>query len=232
MQAAIQQNTDNAVSKTVNLLSSATVEDVDKVYRTAHELGCKGITVYRDGSRAGQTLSSAKPFETQMGSKDGPRPRCRVTSGSTYKSHTSCGTLFVTANRDDKGLCEVFANANKGGCPSQSEATCRAISAALRCGVNPKVMIEQLRGIRCLSTCVARKDRKEIDVLSCPDAIAKALEEALDGTSAAEGPKAPVGGPTCPKCKRPLIREAACWRCVCGESDCDPALLFSMARER
>jgi len=114
------------------------VDVVDKVYRTAHELGCKGITVYRDGSRAGQTLSSAKPLEPQAVSKEGPRPRCRVTTGRTFKFHTACGTLFVTVNRDEYGLCEVFVNVNKGGCPSQSEATCRAISTALRCGVNPR----------------------------------------------------------------------------------------------
>jgi len=161
--------------------------------------------------------------------KDGPRPRCRVTTGSTSKFHTSCGTLFVTANHDDRGLCEVFANSNKGGCPSQSEATCRAISAALRCGVNPRVMIEQLRGIRCLSTCVARKDRKEIDVLSCPDAIAKALEEALGGAAMSDRLPPQAGHLVCPSCHKPMYRDSSCWRCVCGYSDCNHMNLFTPA---
>ena len=73
-----------------------------------------------------------------------------------------CGTLFVTVNKDKNGLCEVFANLGKaGGCPSQSEAMCRAVSAALRCGVDPKVLIEQLKGIRCLSTIASRKTNKD-----------------------------------------------------------------------
>jgi len=77
-------------------------------------------------------------------------------------------------------ICEVFANLGKaGGCPSQSEATCRAVSAALRSGVDPAVMIDQLSGIRCLSAAVARKANKEVDVLSCPDAIARAIKEAM-----------------------------------------------------
>jgi ribonucleoside-diphosphate reductase alpha chain len=116
MQAAFQANTDNAVSKTVNLPAIATAADVDKVFRDAFAKKCKGITVYRDGSRSGQALSLAKPLEPPAVFKDGPRPRCRVTTGSTSKFRTACGTLFVTANRDDKGLCEVFANTNKGVC--------------------------------------------------------------------------------------------------------------------
>ena len=91
-----------------------------------------------------------------------------------------CGTLFVTVNNDEHGLCEVFANLGKaGGCPAQSEATCRAVSVALRCGVKPQVLIEQLKGIRCLSAISRRKGNKDIDVLSCPDAIARAIEHTI-----------------------------------------------------
>ena len=85
----------------------------------------------------------------------------------------------MTVNKDKSGLCEVFANLGKAGCPAQSEATCRAISVALRCGVEPDVLIEQLKGIRCLSAISGRKGNKDIEVLSCPDAIARAIEEAL-----------------------------------------------------
>jgi ribonucleoside-diphosphate reductase alpha chain len=217
MQAAFQANTDNAVSKTVNLPASATIEDVDKVFRMAFELGCKGITVYRDGSRAGQTFSGAKALLSCTGASGVPRPRGRVTSGQTFKFRMGCGTLFVTVNRDEKGLCEVFANLGKaGGCPSQSEATCRAISAALRSGVDPKVLVEQLRGIRCLSTARAKKNGGSVNVLSCPDAIAKAIEEAL-GVSDKREP----AGRACPDCGQPLLCEANCWVCKsCGYSKC------------
>ena len=129
-----------------------------------------------------------------------------------------CGTLFVTVNQDDKGLCEVFANLGKaGGCPSQSEATCRAVSAALRSGIDPQVMVDQLIGIRCLSTAVARKAKKEVDVLSCPDAIAQALEEALGVSETVEHPRYIK---KCPDCGQVLRFESGCDVCSCGYSKC------------
>jgi|WetSurMetagenome_2_1015567.scaffolds.fasta_scaffold10072_2 ribonucleoside-diphosphate reductase alpha chain len=218
MQAAFQANTDNAVSKTVNLPATATVHDVDRIFRMAFAKRCKGITVYRDGSRAGQTFSGAKALPSGTTATGAPRPRGRVTSGQTFKFRMGCGTLFVTVNRDEKGLCEVFANLGKaGGCPSQSEATCRAVSVALRSGVAPRQLAEQLRGIRCLSTARARKNGDSVNVLSCPDAIAKAIDEAL-GVS--DKPEA-AADRACPDCGQPLFCEANCWVCKsCGYSKC------------
>jgi ribonucleoside-diphosphate reductase alpha chain len=130
-----------------------------------------------------------------------------------------CGTLFVTVNRDADGICEVFANLGKaGGCPSQSEATCRAVSAALRSGVSPEIMIDQLSGIRCLSAAVARKTNREINVLSCPDAIACALKEAL---GQADTNLASPFRQTCEECGHSMRREANCVVCDnCGGSKC------------
>ncbi len=103
-------------------------------------------------------------------------------------------------------------------CPSQSEATCRAVSAALRCGVDPTVLIEQLKGIRCLSTCVARKDNKDIVVLSCPDAIARAIQEAMGGNG--DVPESVILNP-CPECGQSLRKEAGCLVCAnCGYTKC------------
>jgi len=219
MQAAFQEHFDNAVSKTVNLPANATAEDVDEVLRLAYRLHCKGTTVYVDGSRQGQTFSAAnnsKKSATPNGTT--PRPRSRVTSGQTFKARVGCGTIFTTVNRDDKGLAEVFAVLGKvGGCPSQSEATCRAVSAALRCGVDPAVLIEQLKGIRCLSTCVARKDNKDIVVLSCPDAIARAIQEAIGGNDEVED----IVLNPCPECGQSLRKEAGCLVCTnCGYTKC------------
>jgi len=223
MQSAFQENVDNAVSKTVNLPNSAGAAEVDKVFRMAFELGCKGITVYRDGSRSGQTLSTLNDKGvTASGSGPTPRTRSRVTSGQTFKFRMGCGTLFVTVNRDEAGLCEVFANLGKaGGCPSQSEATCRAVSTALRSGVSPKELIEQLRGIRCPSTAAARKSHNGIDVLSCPDAIARAIEEALGGSTSLDGAAEQPAGRSCPFCGQHMRREAGCFVCdSCLHNSC------------
>jgi len=217
IQAAFQEYTDNAVSKTINLLSDATAEDVDAAFRLTYELGCKGTTVYRDASRVDEEqMLSAYEKLTQT-----PRPRAHKTEGQTTKFRMGCGTLFVTVNKDKNGLCEVFANLGKaGGCPSQSEAMCRAVSAALRCGVDPKVLIEQLKGIRCLSTIASRKTNKNIDVLSCPDAIARAIEDA-SGEDCESVAILVVN--KCPDCGQPLQKEAGCVFCDndnCGFSKC------------
>ncbi len=224
IQSAFQAYTDNAVSKTVNLPAEASPADVEGVFRLAYELRCKGITVYRDGSRSGQTLSAAQVKDsTTILSESKPRPRTRVTRGTTTKFHMGCGTLFVTVNRDEAGLCEVFANLGKaGGCPSQSEATCRVVSAALRSGVQPQDLIEQLRGIRCLSAATARKNG-DANVLSCPDAIARAIAEAMEQGSDDEEHRRTecAAGRLCVACGHPLRREAGCFICDrCHESSC------------
>jgi ribonucleoside-diphosphate reductase alpha chain len=219
IQAAFQKYTDNAVSKTINLSSDAIIEDVDKAFRLTHKLNGKGTTVFRDGSRDNQVISTTKKIKSFNSENLLPRPRPRKTIGQTIKFRMGCGTLFVNVNKDDKGLCEVFANLGKaGGCPAQSEATCRVVSAALRSGVDAKVLIEQLKGIRCLSTITRRKDNKDIDVLSCPDAIARAIEEVLGDNCQ------PVGisqNNECPECHYPLRRESGCNVCDrCGFSKC------------
>jgi ribonucleoside-diphosphate reductase alpha chain len=219
IQAALQANIDNAVSKTVNLPADATVQDVEQVFRLAYQKGCKGVTAYCDGSRPNQVISATREHKSPSVAPSGPRPRPQATTGTTSKFRMGCGTLFVTVNKDDTGLCEVFANLGKaGGCPSQSEATCRTVSAALRSGVDPAVLIDQLSGIRCLSAAVARKANKEVNVLSCPDAIARALREAM-GT--ADNSSVSPFRQICEECGRPMRREANCVVCdFCGESKC------------
>lgn len=179
IQSAFQKYTDNAVSKTVNFSNSATRENVRDVYVLAYKLGCKGVTIYRDGSRDSQVLNIGA---VNNGKKEGlaektealvPRTRPEVTMGITEKVKIGCGNLYITVNSDENGICEVFTNLGRaGGCPSQSEATSRLISIALRAGVDVSEIIEQLRGIRCHSTL----RQKGLKVLSCPDAIGRALE--------------------------------------------------------
>ncbi|HBG25737.1 MAG: ribonucleoside-diphosphate reductase, adenosylcobalamin-dependent [Planctomycetes bacterium GWF2_41_51] len=219
IQAAFQENIDNAVSKTINLTEETDITEVDKIFRYAYQMGCKGITVFRDRSRDGQIISAVNkqpdvPLEMHL-----PRARPRIIKGTTIKAKTGCGSLFCTLNKDAKGLFEIFINLGRaGGCPSQSEATARILSIALRSGIKPQILIEQLKGIRCLSTMARKSTNPEIDVLSCPDAIARALEETLgDGfVSAAE-----IFIRVCPECNSLLRKEAGCNVCDnCGFSKC------------
>jgi ribonucleoside-diphosphate reductase alpha chain len=192
MQAAFQKYTDNAVSKTVNFPHSATPKDVEKVYILAHRLDCKGVTIYRDGSRDEQVLStgatekarkaqvtvaSASP---ELAEEKKPRSRPPLTHGVTQKIATGCGNLYITINEDEEGICEVFSTMGKsGGCASsQSEAVSRMVSLALRSGVSIDSIIKQVKGIRCPSPAWGEGG----SILSCPDAIGRALERyAKDG---------------------------------------------------
>lgn len=187
MQASFQEHVDNAVSKTVNFKKEATREDVMETYMLAYKLGCKGVTIYRDGSRENQVLSTTSKEEKGVASderinkKIKPRTRPEMTTGITEKVRIGCGNLYITVNHDENDVCEVFTNLGRaGGCPSQSEATSRLISIALRAGIDIKYIIEQLKGIRCHSTLRQKANNKDIKVLSCPDAIGKALERAVN----------------------------------------------------
>ncbi len=181
MQAAFQKSTHNAVSKTVNFPSDATVEDIRKVYILAHESGCKGVTIYRDKSRDEQVLNKTDiPTSEKKGQKTNiiPRPRPNVTFGTTTKIATGCGNLYVTINEDEQGLpFEIFMQMGKaGGCAmSQLEAIGRLLSLALRSGIETNSIIEQLRGIRCPSPSWEKGGR----IFSCSDAIARVIERRI-----------------------------------------------------
>ncbi|MEG2542020.1 MAG: vitamin B12-dependent ribonucleotide reductase [Christensenellaceae bacterium] len=235
MQAAFQKYTDNAVSKTVNFPSDATKKDVRRVYELADELGLKGVTIYRDGSRDAQVLNIGKVNKVQSDTEEeiadamnkvAPRDRPEVTQGITQKVKIGCGNLYVTVNYDENGICEVFTNVGRaGGCPSQSEATSRLISTALRSGIDVESIVEQLRGIRCHST--LRKG--DVKVLSCPDAIGRVLQTVAKMQDKDIAPlfiqdvEPPVkkDDTICPECGKKLEHEGGCNICrSCGYSKC------------
>lgn len=246
MQAAFQNYTDNAVSKTVNFPHNATKEEVAEVYTLAYKLGCKGVTIYRDGSREIQVLNLKKKEEPEAAQEAPdtvtlpvpgpvvPRPRPDVTQGVTEKVAIGCGNLYITVNYDENGICEVFTNTGKaGGCPSQSEATARLVSIALRSGLDVKTIIGQLRGIRCPST-IRQPGMK---CTSCPDAIARVIEKVVASkefqaagihTAASFAPVKPEEVPAaaahireCPECGAAVEHEGGCVMCRhCGYSKC------------
>ncbi|MFZ5447715.1 MAG: vitamin B12-dependent ribonucleotide reductase [Thermodesulfobacteriota bacterium] len=214
LQAAFQKYTDNAVSKTVNFPRQATAEDVREVYLKAFELGLKGVTIYRDGSREEQVLSFGGPKAKMQYIT--PRPRPERTMGVTELITTGCGKLYVTVNRDEYGFCEVFAQMGKtGGCASsQIESTGRLISLALRSGVKIDAIIKQITGIRCPSPCWTNGSQ----TLSCPDAIAKVLSHVAE-----VDPPAPTLATmgACPDCGGAMEHEGGCLVCrSCGFSRC------------
>jgi len=232
MQAAFQESTHNAVSKTVNFSHEATQEDVAKVYLLAYERELKGITIYRDGSREAQPLST-KTAEKKAGEAVlTPRKRSKATSGITERVTTGCGYIYVTVNSDNQGICEVFSTLGKaGGCASaQLEATCRLISLTLRSGVDVASVVRQLRGIRCPS--IAWEEGKSI--LSCADAIASVLEKHIKGDTGGDGnhDSDTVNKPEdyslakniagqCPDCGNLLAYQEGCFVChACGYTKC------------
>ncbi|MFQ5580291.1 MAG: vitamin B12-dependent ribonucleotide reductase [Nitrospiria bacterium] len=216
MQAAFQEFTDSAVSKTINLPTTATTGEIKEAYLLAYRLGCKGITVYRDGARPDQVMNvgkskkieekadAAAPSGTQAGvdgnesllSMVAPRPRPEVMTGTTTRKRTSCGDLYLTVNRDETGLpFEAFATMGKaGGCEgSFNEAIGRLISLCMRAGVTPRDIVKQLIGIRCNKPFGIGKEK----VLSCSDAISKIFNQGL-GTKVSEDryPDADLKGKT------------------------------------
>lgn len=220
MQAAFQEFTDNAVSKTVNFPNSATVEDVSNAYRLAYELDCKGVTIYRDGSRDVQVLtkgkSSFKQNETEI-IQPGIRNRPSVLKGKTLRLHTGCGSIYITINEDDEGPIELFNTIGKaGGCAaSQSEAIGRLISLAWRNGIAPDEVRKSLMGITCHKPAGFGSEK----VLSCADAVAKAIGNYLNMQD--DQIFYANGGGACPECGGQVEHEGGCMVChACGFSEC------------
>lgn len=238
MQAAFQKYTDNAVSKTINFSREATKQDIRVAYELAYQLGCKGITVYRDGSRDNQVLNmgsstNVKQEEANIETPVSPRHRPEITFGMTQKIETGCGHLYVTVNADEQGACEVFTQMGKvGACASaQLEAIARLSSLALRSHVKLDSLIRQLKGIRCPSP-MWNKGKM---ITSCADAVATALETFRNQNGISNMPvqsfhyqssdeqtlqSGSLSG-VCPECGSAIEHLEGCLKCpTCGWSKC------------
>lgn len=208
IQAAFQAHVDNAISKTINFPHGATVEDVRRAYMMVYELGCKGITIYRDGSREKQVLEVKKDNsyydqlaggtnfkvgeEKVLGSPDvvpsattsdtlGQRPV--ILRGRTYKINTPVGEAFITINRDNSdNPFEVFVTIGKAGMHTgaDAEAIGRLISLSLRISRphSQEVAKKIVSQLKGIGGASQIGFGKD-RVMSLADAIAKALSEDL-----------------------------------------------------
>jgi ribonucleoside-diphosphate reductase alpha chain len=223
MQAAFQKYTDNAVSKTVNLARDATPEDVFKVYNLAYELGCKGITIYRDGSKQNQVLSFGEDADKNGKFLRAVKERPETLDGFTSKIKTGLGHLYVTVTEYGGQPFEVFATIGKSGrsTTAKTEAIGRLVSLALRAGVKVDAIIDQLKGIGGEHPVFQAGGL----VLSIPDGIARVLErrymtETNNHTGRANMQNALLGG-ICPECGQTISFEEGCMTChFCGFTKC------------
>ncbi len=201
VQAAVQRWMDSAISKTCNAPSDYTVEQTKKLYEMMYDLGCKGGTIYRDGSRDEQVLAvdqknlGKDALSNEVVGKEvmsvthgdvklklAARERPSVMGGMTYKLKTAYGHLYVTINEDETGPFEVFASLGKAGgfFSAQTEAITRLISLALRSNVATEEVISQLKGIRGPDVLFSNGET----LYSLPDAIGKLLERHIKSKNA------------------------------------------------
>ena len=222
MQAAFQKFTDNAVSKTVNLPNSATKEDIWDIYWKAYEYGCKGVTVYRDGSKTSQVLCTGDGDKKQDDKKAGVsvvKDRPDVIYGFTQKIATGLGVLFLTVNEVDNKPFEVFATIGKSGgsITAKAEAIGRLVSLALRSGVGVREIVQQLKGIGGENP----KFMKKHLVKSIPDAIAYVFESRYLQGDHVDGKVGALNRELCPDCGEPLVFEEGCHICKsCAYTKC------------
>ena len=239
MQGEVQKYIDSSISSTVNLAEETTVDTVADIYMTAYKANLKGITVYREGSREGILItnekSSENESETVTEEKKSARMRPTTTAGQTRRMRTGDGTLYITVNEDENGLCEVFTTIGKAGgtVAAQTEAISRLISLSLRSGVDPNSIINQLKGISGPNP--TWEDGQLI--LSTPDAIGRALETFVNGDAPQKENKSQfeiaddnlsptkikADGMYCKECDtHGIVDEGGCLVCKdCGWSKCE-----------
>ena len=246
VQAAIQRWVDSSISKTSNVPNGYTIDQTRRLYELMYDLGVKGGTIYRDGSRDEQVLTAKKEEQEESAPMPEIKARVRPTTlhGNTYRKHTPIGTAYITVNANgggNKKPFEVFINVAKVGSDvaADAEGLGRLISLILRMPspLSPyervQNVVAQLRGIGSARQQGFGKNR----VMSLPDAVAQALAEHIGLGSEADLPglpdeedqDAPVqlsfaapNGDICPVCgNATLLFIEGCKKChSCGFSEC------------
>ena len=227
MQAAVQKHVCNAVSKTVNLRNTAAVEEIAQCYKLAHELGLKGVTVFRDGCKEGTvTVGKKERPAGRTALKHGEvLPRPKSASGVTHRLDTGCGKLYLTINyqADSGEIMETFiTTGSDGGCLVYTEATSRLVSLAIRAGVSIEEIAGQLQSTHsCPSYLLARGKGKNISPgKSCASAIAHEILQTM-GKINGSVPKAATDSSLLCECGQQLAMAEGCMVCrSCGYSKC------------
>ena len=229
MQAVFQKHCDTSISKTINFPSDANRDDVKTAYWLAYKLRCKGVTIYRDGSRNDQVLSTGATPDSEVKAATDTEPVTKIIykprvedrpdclSGITEKIKTGYGNLYVTINAKDGRPFEVFAQIGKSGFSTMAdtEAVCRMISLSLRSGLDVDDIIEQLLGIGGSSPVYQNGGV----VMSIPDAIAKVLKRHFGNGK--QNQYAQTTYDVCPDCGGRVQYDSGCVVCPsCGFSKC------------
>ncbi len=222
MQAAFQEYTDNAVSKTVNLPNSASIDDIRNIYWMAYQLGCKGVTVYRDGCKSVQVLYTGESHKSEAEEREDAatvRDRPDLIYGFTQKVQTGLGTMYVTINEVDGRPFELFVTIGKSGhsITAKAEAIGRLVSLALRSGIEVSEIVKQIKGIGGEHPVFQKKGL----LLSIPDAIAWILENRYLSDQAPISGGNSLSKQICPDCGSELVFQEGCHLCPsCAYSKC------------
>ncbi|MDR1490463.1 MAG: vitamin B12-dependent ribonucleotide reductase [Desulfovibrio sp.] len=221
-QAAFQLYTDNAVSKTVNLPNAATVDDIRNIYRLAYELGCKGVTVYRDGCKSEQVLCAGTGGKkSEAGDTRAVRERPDLIFGFTQKVRTGHGVMYVTVNEFNDKPFEVFVSIGKSGrsTTAKAEAVGRLVSLCLRSGIEAVEIVRQIKGIG--GEIQVFQPGKQGQVQSIPDGVAWVLENRYLKSQSAAREGNGLGVLRCPECDEPMIFQEGCMICpACAYNKC------------
>lgn len=249
VQAAFQKYTDNAVSKTINLPETATVEDVRKAYLMSYSLGTKGITIYRSGSRSFEPMQKVKDKSLENLKKESGNiqmsPKKKATPimarGVRLKKKCDLGSVYTSIFYEaGDGPVEVFVTLGKSGgfMAGAAEATGRLASLALKYGASLDEIAEDLVGI----SCGQKVGLGNGTVLSLFDAVGKSMLEIsrgeqlnmfacekssidTDALGEIRNKQADLESKaiSCPDCGSPLRAEEGCFKCTnefCGYSKC------------
>ena len=243
VQAAFQTNgVDSGVSKTINAPYDTDKAEISKAFFKAWEMGCKGITFYRDGSRAIQALTlREKPGEADEAEvlvRGALKHRPRATTGPSLKMKTACGKLYVDPHFDKDGVVEIFIRTVGGGCAANTKALGILLSYCLRAGVSPEKIIGSMKSIHCPACTKAISSGKDVEVNSCAAGMGKGLEVALAygdiyrevakriedaDTHFYEDHRAGIKNMVCPDCGATVHRVEGCLLCSnpeCGWTRC------------
>jgi len=238
IQAAFQNNgVDSGISKTINAPYGTNKSEISEAFFKAWEIGCKGITFYRDGSRDVQALytkkKEIKAERTGELNRGVLKHRPRATTGPSLKMKTACGKLYVDPHFDKDGVVEVFIRTVGGGCAANTKALGVLLSYCLRAGVSTEKIIRSMKSIHCPACTKAISAGKDVEVNSCAAGMGKALEVAIENAdlyrevakriedadihfNEHHTPK--IKDICCPDCGSPVHRAEGCM--VCSNMEC------------